>query len=116
MYVYRYEFIDGCKYPHTGIIAGLREVFKDDMDTAFELVDPFEENLPNPDPRYDQNDCYCFFTEYGNMVLLSAIEAIIRKAHERGIRCKVYIYNENYVGDIVYRDEFQIIAKTKFIS
>lgn len=108
---YRYEYIDGCRYPHTGIIAGMREIFADDMDTAFELVYPFEDELPNPDIRFDQNGNFCFFTEFGNKTFIKDLERIIKTANNKGIRCKVYICNDDNIGDIVYKDDYQVIVR-----
>ena len=71
---YRYEFINKCKYPHTGIIEGLLEVFEDEL----EFPDPKKINAQTPS---ELSDTRCFFTEKGNGNLIDMdIETFYRQS------------------------------------
>lgn len=114
---YRYEFINKCKYPHTGIIGGLLEVFEGNEDLQMDLVSPFEDELEFPDPKKinaqtpsELSDARCFFTEKGNEKFKPYIDNIIDEAYKvGGIAICVSLDEESNPYKIVYEDEYQVM-------
>lgn len=112
MAYYRYEFENGCKYPNTGIVCGISEVFADDDDLAFKLITPFEDELDFPRVSNQVEgfyDSYCFFTEAGNEKFKTTIFLIDQFAKRRGVKMKCTIIVDEKQYRKIYEDEYQVL-------
>ena len=112
--VYRYEFESGCKNPHTGILAGLDEIFKDDRDTLLllRLCWFFEDKLYAPDIP-SNIETISYFTRHGNRAFHKAIKEIknVTKAKYGIDVIRIERDLDLETVKIIYQDKHQIIIK-----
>ena len=108
MKLIRYEYDSGCENEHTGLLAGLDDIYRFPYeDIAMGLGWIFETELIAPTIK--EIDTMSFFTPKGNRKFHKAIKKIEDKVAEKGIKL-IRIEVDKRDVEVLYEDKYQVIT------
>ena len=115
--LYRYEFESGCKYPHTGIILGIDDIFDDINDNLLDTSLFFKNNLKAPIVCHEPDKNITFyFTEEGNQKFNKCVNTIKTEAAKLNINIIRLELDRDIINNIYYEDEYQVVIDDFYID